>query len=206
MTTLWSSPARTQSATPSATAFQWTRLAGAEACPGLEEVTRQIEGHLGREALVPPSSATVFVEASIGPVEGGGWNIHILVSNGAKDMPGTRDIFVGSPECSEAADTAALAVALMIDSDAGTPTNPGTPPSTASTSAPAPPPTPEAPRPAASAASSALEPSTVKTNGKAREFVGLRTELGLGLLGSIGQLPGLGWGGLVAVRLSPASH
>ncbi len=183
-----------------ASSLSWSRLAGAESCPPLREVARRVDAHLGGAALVAPSAAKAFIDASIESVSPQGFRVRITLSSDTDSALGVRELVQDTPDCAQATDAAALAIALMIDPTAGqqpqtalpvaAPVPVAAPPAVAS-SAPAPLrlAQPECSQPPAQTASRSW-----------------RARVALGPVGAVGQLPHLAWGALGSVRLSPASR
>jgi hypothetical protein len=98
-------------------ALSWSRLPGAEGCPGLAEVSLRVEQHLKRRAFVAPGDAKLLFEAMIAHASSGGWHVRIVLFRGSWEALGTRDLELAQTKCSDAVDAAALALALMIDPD-----------------------------------------------------------------------------------------
>ncbi len=181
-----------------ASSLSWSRLAGAESCPALRDVARRVDAHLGGAALVAPSAAKAFIDASIEPVLPQGFRVRITLTSDADRAMGVRELVQDTGDCAEATDAAALAIALMIDPTAGqrpeTSLPVAEPPPVAAPPAvaprpPAAPAQPECPRPV---------PQAVSRSWRAR--------VALGPVGAVGQLPHLAWGAFGSVRLSPATR
>src|SRR5687767_8634606 len=96
----WPAAAHGQTSAPasSVAALSWLRGAGAEACPGLRELAARIDAQLGRQAIVSPGAAAIFIEAEIVPAAAGpGWRVHIGLTVGDAGVSGVREISSPSP-------------------------------------------------------------------------------------------------------------
>lgn len=98
--------------------LSWTRLSGAERCPTVVEVGRAVEAVLGRSVLVEAQRADRIVEASVALGPEGHFVASIQVASPEGEVLGRREITSRDPECADLAETAGLAIALMIDPDA----------------------------------------------------------------------------------------
>lgn len=180
--------------------LSWVRAPGAEACANLAEVAARVNARLGRPAFVAPTEAKLLIEATItGDRESGGFRVRIVLNTDAGAPLGTRDLGVPGDDCRAATDTAALAIALMIDPDAAAADSEATFPVEARANREPPQPAPPAKPsgPIEQAASPASRPTVQSDH--------WRTRLGVAALASVGQLPSVAIGALGLVRLSPAS-
>ena len=73
---------------------------------------------MGRSVFVSPSRAELAVEAHAERVAGPGWHVGISVSTEDGSVAGHRDFWSQELSCAAIAESAALAIALMIDPDA----------------------------------------------------------------------------------------
>lgn len=197
---LSSSPADAAPTERLAASLSWVRAPGAEGCAGLAQLTERVNRRLGRPAFVPPLDAKVSIEATISSrPESHEFHVHIALISNAGEPLGTRDLTIASNDCREATETAALAIALMIDPEAGSgqsqaafpvesPDKAGSPVTPASPPPPAAAPTPPASRQTPSAKAGPDH---------------WRARLGLGALVAAGELPGAALGALGSVRLLP---
>ena len=114
-----SGQANAENAATATSALSWVELPGAEACGGAIALSRRVEEHLGRHALVPPSQAALSIE---GRVEHGSsppfWRAFIVLRDESGAVRGNREIESLQSDCSELRESVALAIALMIDPDA----------------------------------------------------------------------------------------
>jgi hypothetical protein len=177
-------------------ALNWSRLPGAEACPDVGELARRVAVQLKRDAFVSPTAATVFVDVTIRPAQPG-FRIRILLSSHDQAPPGERELTSSSLDCNDAVDSAALAIALMLDPEALTRSDePGPPPAAAAPTPsppvpiPSPPPSIQTPAKLPPATTTALAPPV---RGHAR--------FALGAQGAIDQVPGFGLGVSGGLRL-----
>ncbi|HMI91279.1 MAG TPA: hypothetical protein VK509_07945 [Polyangiales bacterium] len=198
--------------------FNWVRLPGAESCVSASTLMNRIEAHVGRLLFVRAGEAALSIDGYVRPVPGppSGWAVALEVSDASGRVLGHRDldVLVGA-DCSVVASAAELIFDLTVDPDGilgtGMPLAPETrqlldqllrgeeidpdptklpvpvrAPVTTAARAPSPEaaraPTQRVTEPEAS--SEAPAPSTVWLHASA--------------LGSLGDLPGLGWG--VGVR------
>jgi hypothetical protein len=139
---------------------------------------------LKRSAFVAPANADLFVQATIGSREPG-FAVRIELTDREGARLGARDIELTEPECQQAADAAALAVALMIDPNAALRDAQEAPPSSASFPAAPPPPTLPAP-----AEPAVPRPPTAPATPAAREEP-TRVRLSVAGIVAVGSLPGL---------------
>jgi hypothetical protein len=181
-------------------------LPGTEACAGVAELARRVGTHLKRDAFVSPAKATVLVDASIQPAEPG-FRVRIVLSSSDQTTPGERALTSLNPDCNEAVESAALAIALMLDPDALTRSaQPADTPPTdvranATTTAPTAPPAPRAielskPAPGTPKSETSEQPPA----GHPRALGS--TQLATGALGASDQLPGNSFGVMAGVRRS----
>lgn len=199
----WGVPARAEPAnTPKAAALSWVRLPGAERCPGIGALAAQVDARLQRSAFVPPSEAHLFIEASAESTPGNAWKIRIVLSDDSVATLGTRELLIDRPNCTDAIDAAALAIALMIDPDAALRAE--QPTKVPAREPPAPEPTP-LPKPIE------LRPERVPASPRdSRDAVPeptpWRSRLSLGGMAALGVLPGVAPGVFGALRLSPLNR
>jgi hypothetical protein len=117
VTSWFALPASGQPLQTDTAALNWNRLPGAEACPDLAELARRVAQHLKRDAFVSPAKAHVLVDASIHPAQPG-FRVRIVLSSSDQAAPGERELVSPSSDCNDAVDSAALAIALMLDPEA----------------------------------------------------------------------------------------
>jgi len=99
--------------------LSWVELPGAEGCGGAPAIAREVEGWLGRHALVSPSQADLSIEGRAEhSVESGRWRALVELRDVGGLVLGTRELTSDAPDCGPLRDAAALAIALMIDPDA----------------------------------------------------------------------------------------
>lgn len=199
-------PASAQPLHTDTAALNWSRLPGAEACPDLAELARRVGQHLKRDAFVSPAKARVIVDASIQPAQPG-FRVRIVLSSSDQAAPGERELASPNLDCNEAVDSAALAIALMLDPDALTrsdeparpdaPAAPETSPSAPAFAAPpaAPVPPPAKPQPPFAAATE-TEPPAARPRPR---NLGL-TQLAVGGLAVTDQIPGNSFGFTAGLR------
>lgn len=130
--------------------LRWRRAEDATACPDEWEVASAVEARLGAGALVPPAKATLLVDASIRAGNEGGFEVDIALVRGDV-VVGRRELSSPEPNCSAAAEQAALVIALAIDPEA----------SLADPAPPSPPSPPPASSPPVASAGRAPEPVRV---------------------------------------------
>lgn len=193
-------PASGQTSDAGGAALNWSRLPGTEACPDLGELARRVSAHLKRDAFVSPAKATTLVDASIQPAELG-FRVRIVLSSGDQATPGERALTTINPDCNEAVDSAALAIALMLEPDALTRSDDPGATSAPSANAPA---TSAPPAPTAAPVEPA-KPSPIGTATKSkapasRPRVLGPTQLAAGALGANDQVPGNSFGVLAGLR------
>jgi hypothetical protein len=169
-------------------ALNLTRLPGAEDCPDVAELARRIGQHLGRDPFTSPAAASLMLDAVIEPVEPQGFRVHLTLT-GADETPGLRELESPSRACNDALDSAALAIALMIDPAA---VSRGATAKPVGTPKPVVAPAPTAVASPATKPAHALPPSSA-----------WRARFSLGALGGIGQVPGTAFGVATAVREAP---
>jgi hypothetical protein len=190
--------------TRQAPTLSWQRLPGAESCPPLRQVASKVDAHLGGFGLVSPSEARSFVDASVEPVEPSGFRVRITLSDEADTVLGVRELVEEAGDCARVVDAAALAIALLIDPDAGTRETSGSfdsprdKPSTPVAHAPA----RNGPAPMLPLLAAAAEPERAHGSGRLR----WRSRVSVGGLAAVGQLPNVAWGVLGGVRLAPESR
>jgi hypothetical protein len=116
----WIIPAGAQGEVPGpgSVALSWTRNRGAEHCPALQEIARRVDSLLGRPAFVEPSRARWLIEAAIEPSASNGWRVVIRLATSVDEPLGTRELEVNKSDCNAAANSAALAIAIMMAPDA----------------------------------------------------------------------------------------
>jgi hypothetical protein len=127
----------------------------------------------------------LLVDATIESVQPQGFRVRITLS-GAEAEPGVRELESPGVDCSDAVDAAALAIALMMSQDA------------VAVSPPATRPTKSEPPPPAVTPSDSPEPD--KTDNEPPQADVWHTRLALGILGSMGPLPGAGAGFIANLR------
>jgi hypothetical protein len=198
----WGVPARAEPAKPKAAALSWIRLPGAERCPDLRTLAAQVEARLQRSAFVPPSQAQLVIEASAEPTPTKAWKIRIALSDDSGAALGTRELLTDSPNCAEAIDAAAIAIALMIDPDA--PLGAGQPAPVPARDSPAPPPTNTPTFDELPPKRARLAPRDSSDAG--RQPTPWRSRLSLGGMVALGVLPGVAPGVFGALRLSPENR
>lgn len=99
--------------------LSWTRLPGAEACIGTQELARAVEALLGRSVFVSAAQATLSVEGRVSPAEEGrGWRATLTVADDHGQHLGDRELSAADASCRALDDPLTLAIALMIDPDA----------------------------------------------------------------------------------------
>lgn len=119
ITLLASTPAWAQDERGMTSTLSWTRLPGAEVCPTVVDVGHAVEALLGRSVLVESRRADRIVEASVAPgTDGVSFVAAIQVASHEGEVLGRREIASHDPGCADLAESAALAIALMIDPDA----------------------------------------------------------------------------------------
>ena len=208
----WARPARAEPVTrPRAAALSWIRLPGAERCPDLRALAAQVEAHLQRTAFVPPAEAELLIEASAEPTPANAWKIRIALSDDSGAALGTRELLIDRPNCADAIDAAAFAVALMIDPDAAL--HAGQPAPVPARESPAPVPAREspAPPPTHTQKPNELPPKRARvasrdSSGAVHEPAPWRSRLSLGGIVALGVLPGVAPGIFGALRLSPENR
>jgi len=133
-------------------------------CPGPSVMARAVEKRLGHPVFVPPARADLSVEAYVERGDAG-WRVDITLSS-ADQVMGHRDLVDQEASCDRIAESAVLAIALMIDPDAVL--RPEPPP-------PAPPPVP--PQPAPERAPTPAPPPSAPWRGAAEVAAGVATGL-----------------------------
>ena len=98
--------------------LSWVRRAGAESCPGSRDMARTIERRLHREVFVPATRADLTVEALVEPGQASGYHVLITTSGPDGAVLGQRELSTQESTCAAIAESAALAIALMIDPEA----------------------------------------------------------------------------------------
>jgi|HubBroStandDraft_1064217.scaffolds.fasta_scaffold13001_4 hypothetical protein len=102
-----------------AVALSWVDLPGAEGCGGAPALAKELEGWLGRHALVSPSQADLSIEGRAErSIESGGWRATVELRDVRGLVLGTRELTSDAPDCGPLRDSAALAIVLMIDPNA----------------------------------------------------------------------------------------
>jgi hypothetical protein len=193
-------PASAQPSDKGAAALNWHRLPGAEACPGIAELARRVGVQLKRDAFVSPAQATVLVDVSIQPASPG-FRVRILLSSNDQMPPGERELASASPDCNDAVDSAALAIALMLDPDALTRSQESEPQPAEPTSTPVAAPSPAAP-PAPAPPVTAVAASQPSKAPAQRPRSRGRIQLAANALGALEQVPGAGFGVGAWLRLA----
>jgi hypothetical protein len=97
--------------------LRWVRAQDAAVCPDEWELARAVEARLGPGALVPPANAKLVVDASIRARMEGGFDVDIALLRD-DTVVGRRELSSPEPNCSAAAEQAALVIALAIDPEA----------------------------------------------------------------------------------------
>lgn len=203
--TICSLPSLAQASPPnSVAALSWTRGVGAESCPDVREIAALVDQHLGREAIVSSAAAELFIEGQIAPAAPGpGWRVYIRLTTVDASATGVRDISSAAPNCADIADSAALAIGLMIDPTSGDRRSVATFDESS----------PVAPTAQPSAAPTPIEPEITTAAAPPQTTTAMRTEavtltywrsrISLNALGVLGQLPGAAFGVSGGVALSP---
>ncbi len=116
-------------ADPSKTvSLSWVELPGADGCGGAPTIAKEVDGWLGRHALVAPSQADLSIEGRVEhSLESGQWRAVVELRDDQGVVLGTRELTSDAPDCSPLRDSAALAIVLMIDPDAALHPLPPTP-------------------------------------------------------------------------------
>lgn len=109
---LYATPALSQPAAPVRWRLAWTRGEGAESCPAGSDLEARVRARLGRDPFHQGEGPAI--EAVV-EREDREWVARIYAHDGAS---GTRELRSGDERCDALADTAALAMALVIDPDA----------------------------------------------------------------------------------------
>jgi hypothetical protein len=105
-------------AEPRAASLSWVRHAGAESCPGPSAVANAVETRLGAHVLAPASAPDLAVEAYVEPAPPVGYHVVVAVSDPQGRVIGRRELSSADADCAAAAESAELAIALMIDPEA----------------------------------------------------------------------------------------
>ena len=105
-------------APPPTAALSWVELPGAESCGGATALAREVEQRLGRNALVSPSQADLSIEGRAERLDGSRWHVVIELRDARGSLLGTRELASEDAACGPLMESAALAVALMIDPNA----------------------------------------------------------------------------------------
>jgi hypothetical protein len=165
--------------------LSWVELPGAEGCGGALAVAKDVEKWLGRRALRAPSEAELSIEARVDHVgDSRQWRAVVELRDARGTVLGVRELTSDGEDCSSLKASASLAIALMIDPDAGASPQaapPNAPPA-------APPPAPAAPAPAR-----VSEQAPAKSNAPCRApsetAAPWRIAWGLGPVAALGVLP-----------------
>ena len=114
---------------PARVRFTVVRDTGAETCPDLDGVSREVASRLGREPFDPNATSSIDVTLAR---SAGEWTARILLRAGPDAPTRTRTLRSDAPDCSRLLDSVALTVALAIDPNASLtrPANAGAPSST----------------------------------------------------------------------------
>jgi hypothetical protein len=201
--------ARAALASPSAK-LVYVKGAGADACPGEDELRRAVAQRLGYDPFFPTAPKTVVAELS-----GGDHAFHGVVQIVGDDgeLRGRRELATKGDDCRELVTSLALAVSLALDDldappttppDASQPPPPATPPEPQPpTESPTPTPTPT-PSPTATATPT---PSATPSATPSLTPSPLTVPLSLGPTFSVGAAPApsLGASLAAALRVSSAS-
>jgi hypothetical protein len=197
---------------PGSVALSWLRLQGAERCPSLAEIARRVDSLLGRASFVGPAEARWFVEASIEPrhltAQAGaeGWLVRIhLVSSGG-DSLGKRELVIEGTSCHAAANSAALAIAILMapDAELNEATAAFEVPAGAESRDQEPAPSPSAP--GATPTSRATPADSEERRAPPSAAEPFRASLSVSALAAAGSLPELALGAVAGVRGSPFPH
>lgn len=179
----FASAASADDGVPTRAHLEWTRDHNASGCidgPALEEA---VSRRWGRRVFVYDSSANVLVKGSIRRNVRGGWAAHLELEREDGTKLGRRDIVSKAPDCSALDDSLALALGLMLDLTER-------PPSTEEASA-------------AKAEPVSGPPITIpKETIAPREP--WRFEPWIGAEAAVGLLPGIAFGGRLAIATEPA--
>lgn len=187
--------------TGAAVALSWIRAPDAESCASPKQVAARVDAVLGRSAFVSPAAAELFIEARVAPRQpsGTGFEVHISVKAADEAVIGVRDLVSAASSCAEIEASAALAIALLIDPEAGSADRAATPPPpTPAPSAPPPTPAPSAP--------AVTPPAAASPPAQPSQASFWRARVAVGALGAVGQLPGAALGVRGAVGLSPVER
>ena len=103
---------------PTTASLSWVELPGAESCGGATALAREVEKRLGRHALVSLSQADLSIEGRAERLDGSRWHVVIELRDARGSLLGTRELASEDAACGPLMESAALAVALMIDPDA----------------------------------------------------------------------------------------
>jgi hypothetical protein len=117
--------------------LSWVRAPGAESCGDAGHVQADVMRRLGRDPFSEPSR--FFIEATV-TRSGVEWRAELALREAAGDSLGSRTVTSDAASCASLVSAAGLAIALMIDPDAGhAAAPPAPPPPPASRSKPKPP-------------------------------------------------------------------
>jgi hypothetical protein len=110
---------RTARAAGTTSALSWVRLAGAESCIPVSELSTRVEKRLGRAALVSPSVAAVAIEGHV-EVKASPRGFHAVLRGTRRDGSeiGVRELDTRGEDCRRMDDDLVLVIALLIDPDA----------------------------------------------------------------------------------------
>jgi hypothetical protein len=173
--------ARADDGVPTRARLEWTREEGAERCidgPALDEA---VSRRWGRRVFVYDSSANVLVKGRIRRNVRGAWAAHFELERSDGTKLGRRDIVSRAADCSALDDSLALALGLMLDLTERPPS------AEQSTTTPEPVSGP---------------PITIpKETAAPREP--WRVEPSIGAAAAIGLLPGVAFGGRLAIAAEP---
>ena len=187
----WPAPARAQPAAaasaPRTSSLGWSRLPGAEACIGAQELARAVEALLGRAVFVSASEAALAVEGRIAPDASGGWRATLAISDDRGRRLGGRELPSPDASCRALDEPVARAFALISDPGAGGAPRPPPPPPPP---APAPPEVIVRDRPVyVPVAAPPADPWRLAGRGAAALGLGMLPSIGLGLTGAVTLQP-----------------
>jgi hypothetical protein len=98
-------------------ALAWVRATGAEACPSSPELGRLVEATVGAD-LVPPTQATMLIDALVAPKPGGGFRTLVRLNSAAGEALGERRLESDDARCSDVTRSTLLVLAVMMNPDA----------------------------------------------------------------------------------------
>jgi hypothetical protein len=130
-------------AQPAPVRLVWVRGAGADACATQQQIAEQVTLRLGRSPFAAGAERAIDAYVTRAAGTAGGWRAEIVVRGGDGQLLGARELTSEADDCTSIASASVLAIALVIDPDAGTrpPPPPAPPPAPAVPAVPAVPPT-----------------------------------------------------------------